>query len=44
MKNFKEIILEELNERIDKANQLDEYDVAFELENFRDWFYEKFIY
>ena len=33
-------ILEELNERIQEAKNLDDYEAVFALENFHQWFIE----
>lgn len=37
-------IIEELNKRIDNANNVEEFDVAFALENFLEWYFENYIY
>ena len=36
-------IIEELQERISDARNLDENDVAFALENFYEWFLDVFV-
>lgn len=42
-KKTRDIIIEELQERIGDANNLDNHDEAFALENFYEWFVERFI-
>ena len=37
-------IIDELNERIQDATNLDEHDAVFALENFREWFFEYYVY
>jgi hypothetical protein len=40
----KDIIIIELQERIRDANNIDNHDEAFALENFYEWFLESFVY
>lgn len=37
-------IIEEISRRIENANNIDNYDVEFALENFLDWFNENYVY
>lgn len=43
-KKLRDEIIIELNKRIDDANNIDDHEQVYALENFREWLFENYVY